>query len=183
MRGEQGFIGGNDRFAEFECSQNERASQSCPSDKFRDNIHLWIIDDLLPIGRHERFWNWIRTRFVECFDSDFTYFHADTNSAGNQAAIELEGMVNTTADGAAANHSQIHLLLHIGARRLPVNSAGDNSILGILDRRCVEDQPRSVQSLERQAAMTLLRVSSTLGLRFCRSGCARSHETDSQTPT
>ena len=44
-------------------------------------------------------------------------------------------------DCAAANHSQIHLLLHIGARRLPINWPGDNSILGRIESPKKPQQP------------------------------------------
>ena len=74
MRREQSLVGGDDRLAEFERRQNDCAGQSRASDQLNDYIDFWIVNDLLPTRRHERFRNWIRTRLIKGLNGNLSEF-------------------------------------------------------------------------------------------------------------
>ena len=115
VRGQQRLVGRDDRFAELERGENHRPGDARAADQFGDDVHLRIVDDALPVQRHERTWDLIRPRFVERLHGDLADgdFHADAR--GHEAAVELERVKHAAAHGAAANHAKIHLL-HRGAK-------------------------------------------------------------------
>ena len=110
VRGQQRLVGRDDRFAELERGENHRPGDARAADEFGDDVHLRVVDDALPVGRHERTRDRIRPRFVERLHGDLADgdFHADAR--GHEAAVELERVKHAAAHGAAANHAKVDLL-------------------------------------------------------------------------
>ena len=52
----------------------------------------------------------IRARFVERLDRDFAEIDFDAEARGQETAVFLPRVEDAAADGAAANHAEIHLL-------------------------------------------------------------------------
>ena len=58
VRGKQGLVGRDDRFAELERGKNHCPGNGRAADQFDDDVHLRIVDDALPVGRHEGTREW-----------------------------------------------------------------------------------------------------------------------------
>jgi len=61
-------------------------------------------------GGHERARDGIRTRLVECLYRDFADGDLDADARSHELTVELKGVKHAAAHGAAANHSEVHLL-------------------------------------------------------------------------
>ena len=55
----------------FERGQNHRPGDAGAADEFDDDVDLRVIDDVLPVGRHQRRGDGVGARFVERLDGDF----------------------------------------------------------------------------------------------------------------
>src|ERR1039457_3396873 len=110
VRGQQRLVGRDDRLAELERGQDHRPGNARAADEFGDDVHLRVVDDALPVGRHERTRNRVRSRLVEGLHGDLADVDLDADARGHEAAVELERVKHAAAHGAAANHAKVYLL-------------------------------------------------------------------------
>ena len=110
VRGQQRLVRRDDRFAQLERGENHRPGDGGAADEFGDDVNVRIVDDALPVGGHQRTRNRIRPRFVERLHRDFADGDFDADARSHEAAVELERVKHAAAHGAAANHSEVHLL-------------------------------------------------------------------------
>ena len=123
VRGEQRLVRRDDRLAQLERGQNHRPGDAGAADEFGDDVNVGIVDDALPVGGHQRTRDGIRARFVEGLHRDFADGDLDADARGHEVAVELKGVKHAAAHGAAANHSEVHLL-HGSAQLAAKWSAG-----------------------------------------------------------
>jgi len=109
VRGQQRLVGRDDRFAELERGENHRPGDAGATDQFGDDVHLRVVDDALPVQRHERTRDLIRSRFIERLHGDLADGDFDADARGHEAAVELERVKHAAAHGAAANHAKVDL--------------------------------------------------------------------------
>ena len=117
VRGEQGLVGGDHRFAELQGGQDHGAGDGGAAGQLGHDIHLRVVDHALPVRRHGGLGNRVRPRLVEGLHGDFADVDLHADARSHEVAVELERVKHAAAHGAAADHSQIHLLHSIGRRK------------------------------------------------------------------
>lgn len=114
MLAEQRLVGRDDRFAALECGQNHGFGETRATDQFGHDLHLWVIDDLRPVGGHPFAGNGVGTRFVEGLHRDLAHVYLNTDTGGEERAVALEGVKHPAAYRASADHAEIKLLHSCG---------------------------------------------------------------------
>ena len=127
MRAQQSFVRGDNSFPFFQRGKNHCPCNAGSADEFDDDLDMRIIDDVLPIERHQRFWDFVRTRFIKGFDGDSAESHFDAEARLHERAIGLERVKNAAAHRATANHSDIDFSHE--AQRVPRFGESDNYFL------------------------------------------------------
>ena len=110
VRGEQRFIGRDDRFAELQCVQHQLARRGGAAYQFHDECNLRVVDDARPVRGQERGRNFDRTPLVDIAHGHFGDMQPDSEAGRNQRAIPLNGLKHASANSAAADDAQIDLL-------------------------------------------------------------------------
>ena len=100
----------DDRLAEFERGQNHRPGESGAADEFGHEMDVRIMDHALPVGGHQGTGNFVGARFVKRLHRHLADGDLDADARSHEPAVELERVKHAAAHGAAANHSQVHLL-------------------------------------------------------------------------